>query len=227
MLVDMSQELPTTPGRAPRRTPTAAERQRDPDRTRERLFAAAAAEFGAKGFAGARVSAIAARAGVNQQLIAYYFGGKQGLYDELLRRWHSIEMGIATPERPFADVVHGFLQAAADNPDWTRLLAWQNLAGGPGGGPADQEHADLRAAIAELRARQARGEIAADLDPALVLVVLYAVTTAPVLLGEIVREACADDPTSAAVLDRLAGLLVRLLQPPARDGGQESATSSE
>ena len=37
------------------------------------------AEFSAKGFAGARVSEIAARAGVNQQLIAYYFDGKQGL----------------------------------------------------------------------------------------------------------------------------------------------------
>jgi AcrR family transcriptional regulator len=223
----MSQEPPSAPERAPRRTPSTAERQRDPDRTRERLFAAAAAEFGAKGFAGARVSAIAARAGVNQQLIAYYFGGKQGLYDELLRRWHATELGIATPERPFAEVIQGFLQAAADNPDWTRLLAWQSLAGGPGGGSAEQERADLRAAIEELRARQARGEIAADLDPTLVLVVLYAVTTAPVLLGEIVREACGADPTSAAVLDQLAGHLVRLLQPPARAGGPEGAASEQ
>ncbi|WP_198287030.1 TetR family transcriptional regulator [Frankia sp. QA3] len=54
----------------PRRSPKPQERQRDPDRTR-RLLLDAAAEFAAHGYAGARISAIAARAGVNQQLISY------------------------------------------------------------------------------------------------------------------------------------------------------------
>jgi len=38
--------------------------------SREKILEAAVAEFGAKGFAGARTAEIAARAGVNQQLIA-------------------------------------------------------------------------------------------------------------------------------------------------------------
>src|SRR5581483_9805400 len=66
-----------------RRQPAPDERKRDADRTRERILEAAIAEFGAHGFAGARVSAIAQRAGVNQQLISYYFDGKAGLYQAL------------------------------------------------------------------------------------------------------------------------------------------------
>ena len=52
---------------------------------RERLLGAALEEFAARGPAGARVESIARAAGVNKQLITYYFGGKDGLYREMLR----------------------------------------------------------------------------------------------------------------------------------------------
>ncbi len=83
-----------------RRTPTPAERQRDAERTRAALLDAAQAEFAAKGLAGARVSEIAARAGVNKQLISYYFDGKDGLYEAILQRWYAQEREIAKPELP-------------------------------------------------------------------------------------------------------------------------------
>ena len=51
---------------------------------------AAVVEFSEHGFSGARISAIAARAGVNQQLISYYFDGKEGLYRALQDRWRVI-----------------------------------------------------------------------------------------------------------------------------------------
>jgi TetR/AcrR family transcriptional regulator len=47
---------------------------------RERILAAALSEFAAEGAAGARTARIAARAGVNKQLLHYYFGAKAGLY---------------------------------------------------------------------------------------------------------------------------------------------------
>jgi AcrR family transcriptional regulator len=50
---------------------------------------AAVTEFGEHGYAGARISAIASRAGVNQQLISYYFDG-EGLYRALQDRWRTI-----------------------------------------------------------------------------------------------------------------------------------------
>jgi len=51
---------------------------------RERLLTAARAEFSAHGLAGARTDHIADRAGVNKQLIHYYFQTKDGLYGAVL-----------------------------------------------------------------------------------------------------------------------------------------------
>jgi AcrR family transcriptional regulator len=50
------------------------------------LLDAAEAEFGAKGFDGARLSAIARVAGVQQALIHHYFSDKGGLYRDVIAR---------------------------------------------------------------------------------------------------------------------------------------------
>lgn len=57
---------------------------RDPEWTKARLLEAARDEFAAKGLSGARVNAIAAAAGVNKQLLYYYFDDKDGLYAAVL-----------------------------------------------------------------------------------------------------------------------------------------------
>ena len=54
--------------------------RRDPAATRQKLLAAARREFAESGLAGARVDEIAARAGVNKQLVYHYFGDKDALY---------------------------------------------------------------------------------------------------------------------------------------------------
>jgi len=48
--------------------------------SKDLIAAAARAEFAEHGYAGARVARIANRAGLNKQLIFYYFGSKAGLY---------------------------------------------------------------------------------------------------------------------------------------------------
>lgn len=53
--------------------------------SRDVIQAAAAEEFREFGFHGARVNRIASRAGLNKQLIYYYFGSKRGLYDQVLK----------------------------------------------------------------------------------------------------------------------------------------------
>lgn len=50
------------------------------DATREALIQAAIVVFGNDGFDGASTRSLAKAAGVNQALIAYHFGGKEGLY---------------------------------------------------------------------------------------------------------------------------------------------------
>ena len=53
--------------------------------TRQRLLAAAAAEFASKGFAGASVDRIARAARVNKAMIYYHFKNKASLYRDILR----------------------------------------------------------------------------------------------------------------------------------------------
>jgi TetR/AcrR family transcriptional regulator len=50
-----------------------------------RILTAAAAEFAARGYAGARVDRIARRARVNKAMLYYHFGSKEGLYRALIR----------------------------------------------------------------------------------------------------------------------------------------------
>ncbi len=51
----------------------------------DRILAAAAAEFAARGFAGARVDRIARTARVNKAMLYYHFRSKQALYRAVLR----------------------------------------------------------------------------------------------------------------------------------------------
>ncbi|MAI26274.1 MAG: hypothetical protein CMN75_09590 [Spirochaeta sp.] len=54
--------------------------------TRDRMLDAALGAFSELGFDGASTREIASRAGVNQGLIPYYFGSKQGLWREAVGR---------------------------------------------------------------------------------------------------------------------------------------------
>ena len=62
------------------------------------IVAAAREEFSRRGFDGARVEQIARRAGVNKQLLFYYFHSKRGLFTAVLAR------GAAELERALADL---------------------------------------------------------------------------------------------------------------------------
>jgi AcrR family transcriptional regulator len=59
-------------------------RRRDAAGTRDALLAAGAALFAERGYEGVPVRAIARRAGVNQTMINYHFGGKRTLYLAIL-----------------------------------------------------------------------------------------------------------------------------------------------
>src|ERR1700732_4204579 len=82
------------------RAPKHDERERDAERSRRLLLAAALDEFSGKGLGGSRVVDIAARAGVNKQLINYYFESKEGLYRELQRTWLEREDTFSGPDLP-------------------------------------------------------------------------------------------------------------------------------
>jgi AcrR family transcriptional regulator len=65
--------------------------------SRQLILQAAGQEFGRHGFAGARVGRIARSAGVNKQLIFYYFRSKAGLFEAILLALADTILAAATP----------------------------------------------------------------------------------------------------------------------------------
>jgi AcrR family transcriptional regulator len=196
-----------------RRSPRAEDRKRDPERTREKILDAALVEFGEHGYAGARISAIAARAGVNQQLISYYFDGKEGLYRALSDRWVATSGDYNRPDMPISEVVAAFLHLGVHQRSWSRLLAWQGLTepdAAESSGAAEEPDPYFEAMVADVRRRQAEGEIAADLDPAYVLLVMFSAAMAPTLLPQIVRRITGKSAQSPEFIEAYADQLARI-----------------
>lgn len=202
--------------RTRRRAPAPGERQVDADRTRAALLDAALEEFAAKGFTGARVRDIAARAGVSKDLIAYHFGGKDGLYLAVQRAWLRRESGFADPDMPLAELVTRYLREALGDPRPMRLLVWRGLAD-PGAAPPDNgaDHEDLSAT----RRRQRRGELAGGIDPATLRLVLLAAVAAPVIFPDTARRLFGLEVTDPEFEKRYGRGLRRLITHLAPDGG--------
>jgi TetR/AcrR family transcriptional regulator len=203
-----------------RRAPGPEERRRDPDRSRQALLDAARHEFADKGLAGARVSEIAERAGLNKQLISYYFGGKQGLYDTLVEQWLEQERAMADPAVGLDEIVARYLAVAHTQPELQRLFIRENL---------EADHATVTPEldaddVNELRRRQAEGEIDPEIDPAFLLIVLQAAVSIGVLFPRDVRRYLDMDPSSDEFFehaDRQLRILVQhLATPPGEDAGR-------
>ncbi len=159
-------------------------RTQSAERSKAALLDAALTEFADRGLAGARVIEIARRAGVNKQLISYHFGGKQGLYDAVIRGWQEQEQTFRAESVSLADLAVRYLEAVTADPRWAKLTARAMLDAGPAteaGSGAEDDEADLQ----DLRQRQARGELASDLDPEAVMLAITGMTAAPFLYGHL------------------------------------------
>ena len=90
------------------------------------ILEAARAEFGEHGFAGARVSRIAQRSGLNKQLIYYYFGSKAELHRAATSETQAPALAAASPSAPAPEsirtVLAGLLDALERRPDVVALL---------------------------------------------------------------------------------------------------------
>lgn len=208
--------------RGPRRSPTPQQRRRDPERTKARILDAAVEVFSDKGYAGARVAEIADLAGVNKQLITYYFGGKQGLYQEIGRRWRSHEEEAYPADRTLAEDVRQRVLDTAGGAHGSKLLAWQGLTDTGTDDPDAAERTErLQDEIAVLRRRQETGEIDPDLDPAALLLLVMgaanALTVYPHIARGLFHTADAHDPDLVRhYADQVARVLTKLHPPGVR-----------
>jgi TetR/AcrR family transcriptional regulator len=200
------------PQSKPRRSPKPQERQRDPERTRRLIVDAAVAEFALHGYAGARTSTIAARAGVNQQLISYYFDGKEGLYQAISERWREREGELLHEKGSLAEQIRLYALEALKNPDGVRLMAWGGLEySGP---ETDFDHAPrserLQRNVDQFRALQAEGKLAPEVDPACLTIMLMGAAMATTTLPHVIEGICRADPRSPEFIEHYAEQMVVL-----------------
>jgi AcrR family transcriptional regulator len=162
---------------------------RNPQRTRERILAAALKEFAANGFAGARVDVIAGRAAINKRMLYHYFGDKEHLFREVLRlKMAERQAWAETLSGDPAESLIFWFEAACKDAAWVRLLEWEALQ------EADQRLIDernRRAATARglerIRRRQVRGQISTELDPRHVMLAMRSLTMFPAAFPQLTR----------------------------------------
>ena len=115
-----------------------AKTKRDPTATKERILRAGLAEFGSKGFGGARTAAIAKRAECNIRMLYHYFGGKQDLYLACLDQIYSgiraeeqtLNLQILDPVEAIRHLVLFTFDHVRANPDFINIASVENAQNG-------------------------------------------------------------------------------------------------
>jgi AcrR family transcriptional regulator len=194
---------------------------RDAEATKRRIVEAASAEFADHGLAGARVDAIAKRAGANKQLIYAYFGSKAKLFAAVLGR----ELGTLAeeieldPDRlpEYAGLIFDFHQ---DHPQLTRLLLHEALHYRDRSVPSDTHRQRHNVAKVEgVRAAQERGAIEASLDPGDLVMMVIALAAWPAATPQLARQVMGD-PTDPKIRARYRADVIeavrRIVAQPAK-----------
>lgn len=199
-------------------------------RTRRTIFDAAAQLFADKGFKATGVRDIAARAGVNQALLSYHFGGKGALYHEILAEAvdHAAHLAetanVDTAEFPEKALVRIFATAMASRPHLAPMILREQL---------DPEQLLRRDSVTKMLgfmeltervlARIPLRDGAKDFDPQIVHLTIVG-PLIHFLVATRVREAAARQASRPVTLpsldefsDTLADMLSHALRPPTPD----------
>jgi TetR/AcrR family transcriptional regulator len=108
--------------------------------TREKIKTAATEEFIQRGFDGARMQAIADRAGANKAMIYYYFRSKETLFEAVLREafeelfteFSQIRPdGDPDPRKLIPQIVHLHMRFLAEHPHLPKILVREMHSGHP------------------------------------------------------------------------------------------------
>ena len=196
---------------------------RNPERSRERILSAALKEFAANGFAGARVDAIARRAAINKRMLYHYFGNKEGLFREVLRRkiaerqaWAEGLSGNPTESLPF------WFEATCKDMDWVRLLEWEALQS-PEQRLIDEKNrrAAIKRSLERFRQQQALGHLSREFDPRHMLLAMRSLSIFPLAFPQMTRLVMGRSVLDPKFRKERAAFLKKFaaaFQPPATRG---------
>ena len=162
---------------------------RNPQRSQELILAAAFQEFAEQGFAGARVDRIARRAGINKRMLYHYFGDKEALFRQVLRRKIAERKawGVITPDEASESLPYWF-ELACKDVGWIRLLEWEALQFV--GKPLIDEQRRRKAildAVARVRRRQKTGHLSEAFTAKQMLLAMISLTWFPLAFPQLTR----------------------------------------
>jgi TetR/AcrR family transcriptional regulator len=178
-------------------SPSAPDRLRDAERSREAILAAAEELFADRGFDGASLQDIGAAAGLSRGTPSYFFGSKEQLYVAVLERvfaarqdataqafepvhaWAHGDAGTPALARAFTRATDGYLDFLLGRPAFAQLIVREELARAERLRSARRASTAMHDAFAAVRAvARRRGLRPFDVDDAVLLYV--ALTFMPV-----------------------------------------------
>ena len=116
-------------GKAPRAARVRTERE-------DAILRAAVVEFSSSGLKGATVQSIADRAGLQKRQVLYFFGTKELLYEQVLKRIFSMWQRLSpadwdqSPREIISTYIENELEYARVNPEQSKLMSAEMLGGG-------------------------------------------------------------------------------------------------
>jgi AcrR family transcriptional regulator len=202
---------------------------RNPERTRERILSAALQEFAANGFAGARVDAIARRAAINKRMLYHYFGNKEHLFREVLRR--KIAERQASAEGLSGDPAESlpfWFKLSCKDADWVRLLEWEALQ------DADKKLIDGNSrralamrALGRIRQQQALGHLSGEFEPGQLLLAMRSLTLFPLAFPQLTRLITGQPVSDPHFQKKYAEFLKKFAAAFRPAGGRRNKTNFE
>jgi AcrR family transcriptional regulator len=166
--------------------------------SKTRILKTALNEFAAHGYAGARVGRIATASKTNKQLIYYYFGGKEGLFQQVLNGVYE-EVVRAESSVP-QDLEHNLLywiDFHQRHPQFLRLLEWEGLVYARKSKGMGEPRRMWRASLGTIDRNQGAPGWLSGFDGSQTLIAYMSLVTWPIAFPQICRQITGldtDDP---------------------------------
>lgn len=181
-----------------------------PDPVRERLLKAALDNFLSDDYHKVTTRLIADKAGTNISMIRYYFGNKEGLYEEMIRNTMNPLLNVLDGQMldsvdGFKDFFNLYYETMSKQPEFPKLiLKVLALNQGPGRRFIQQllERGRTRGAK-KVEDMKSAGQVAPSLDPDIVRMAFVSLAMMPMLLKDIFEEQMGAT-MDAAFLEKLA-----------------------
>ena len=199
--------------------------------TRDRLLKAALDCFLEDDYHNVTTRHIAAKADANVSMIRYYFGNKEGLYEEMIRETYApvlaaLDGDMLSSTSGFSELLNLYYHAMLERPEFPKLiLKILALKQAPGKRFIEQllERGRVQGAR-KVKALKERQQIDPAIDPDILRLTFVSLAMTPLLLKDIYEKQLGR-PFDAAFLDALAVLNGRLISAALLQPGEVDDTT--